>query len=475
MKKRHQTPDMYTYGTLLSGLANHPRPQVVVQRAYNLYQHMKREGSKVEPSILNINMMITITGRALDMERFWSVIRDIPESGPNSATPSTYVSIFDALRYANQDQVATAEELASRDTGQTLLAAYAVWAAAVDVWCKGTLEMNNEVVWAMARFLNTTPTVSNSDQVFSLIEQTTGIRRQNPPIRGIPSENSEDPSEAYKVFKPVVNRPHAVLVKPNNQMLSQILAAATRLGNKIAADYYWDIITGPNGFQMIPDHANLKDYLRVLRISRSSRDAVRVVTTWHDQSTLENSVFRLSMAACRRNAWRSGVLAQATDLYLFRKNLFSWGDMKVIEQFAEIIDVSLVGVDNSMEDRIKALEALGTDLEEQLETPGKGWFPPVDGGRKTSASDIDRRASTLAKRIIGAIDFLVQKGVDPSKFASTKNRLADHVRKYHQGDHAEFPAPTHAERSYINPRRNPPASRVGRKKKAPSRERKNID
>jgi hypothetical protein len=432
MKKRHQSPDAYTYGTLLSGLNKHHRPRAIVKQAYGIYQNMLREGSKVEPNILHMNMMISIAGRAGDMERFWSVIRDIPETGPNTATTATYTSIFESLRRVNEAGSDSTEGSNIRDENEMMRAAHAVWSAAVDSWCKGTLEMNDEVVCAMARFLNSTSNVLDSAQVFSLIEQTTGIPKFIPPIQDKVASDFNTKMEALKLFNPITDKPHAILIQPTNRILDEILTSTQRLRRKRSGDYYWNSITGPSGFGLKPDIPCLKQYLRLFRITKSSKNAVNLITNWPNPSELATPVFRIAGATCQRNAWRPGTLKDATKLYSFRKSLFTWVDMKVLETFIQVIDVSLYTRDATNEERIEALQVLGSDLEDQLKLPGYGWY--ASGIEKTaSKTTLDERTINLAKKVIGNIDYLVNNGFAIDLFSKTKNSLADFVRRYSQG------------------------------------------
>lgn len=437
MKRRNQTPDAFTYGTIFSGLGQHPRPRAVVKQAYNLYRRMQ-DSSKIEPNILNVNMMISITGRAGDMERFWSVIRDIPESGPCSATSATYQSIFEALRHRMIDQVDTEGGIAS-DPLELLRAAQAVWSAAIDAWGRGTLEMNDDVVCSMVKVLNAVPAVSVSDQVFSLIEQTTGVKRPQKPI----PNKAESEYDYYEVYQSVKNQPYVVMVEPNNRILMGILEACSRSGRKSVAQYYWDVFTGQNGFRIIPDVPVLKQYLRVLRIARSSADAVALVMNWHDPYTLANPVFVIAMAACQRNAWRPGVLAESAKLYEFRKSIFSWPDMMVLDKFTEILDVSMVNINTEPAVIIRALDILGSDVQDQLKKPGYGWARRGERFQEGSHDSFKQSSVIIAKRVIGVVDYLVNEhNVDPRRFAATKQQLAEFVRSHYGNE------PPRSSRSY---------------------------
>ncbi|KAF2673172.1 hypothetical protein BT63DRAFT_148567 [Microthyrium microscopicum] len=434
MKKRGQSPDAYTYGIMLSGFDNHPRPTTVVETAWQVFNTMLKDGSRVKPTILHFNKMIHLAGRAGNMELFWRLIQLIPEEGEQAADAKTYNFIFSSLRaYLDKTKEDTSNTKSRQDEHEIFDAGRAIWGAVINAWTRGSVQIDSPLVFAYCRFLQTSTESFYWDQVYSVVEQTTGIKRcggVSTTVPGLqqrlksgeltPSSERQLQKEIYSVYDPPANEgSYATLVKPSRFLLSMLMETATRLQQTSSANYYWDILVDHHDVK--PDVVNVKNYLQALRAARASRDLVKVITKL-DRSQIDHGTYRIGMSGCTKNSWRTGSCRDAIVLYKHRQDIFDQPDAKVVESFAAAIKVA------DDEEKIEALRVLGNDPIRMLEVENYGWRAPGQLPEGVFAQ-IEEATKELAKTLIGLYDNLInRKKVTSNTFAEVKNFLAEFVR-----------------------------------------------
>lgn len=191
-----------------------------------------------------------------------------------------------------------------------------IWADITHLWSMGRLEIDEKLINAMGQLLLASGSSKDWDDIFSLVEQTHYIPRQTPKLNRSVDKNddawgtntaqdgfwenelpegksfedeveSEPSKEAVleQVFQPITfknKQTQSRAIQPTSSTLSLVIRACDKLRLFSAAKTYWSVLTTPDQTSrrqaVSPDAANIAEYLRILRISRSSAEALRVIT-----------------------------------------------------------------------------------------------------------------------------------------------------------------------------------------------------
>jgi hypothetical protein len=162
---------------------------------------------------------------------------------------------------------------------------------------------------------------------------------------GEPEENFEG------LFDPVVGTnsagnksksPGPVFLRLDNAGLNFILTT-TRLmtqGTGIAKEY-WDLVNQKdNANYLTPDAGNFHEYLRILRVGRSSRLAVAVI---RDQMIPANAVepksFHIAMSTCLRDRQNPNVLKNAGELLALMDQNLPLPDPRPLSSYLGLVEV----------------------------------------------------------------------------------------------------------------------------------------
>jgi hypothetical protein len=182
MKKRAQFPDSYTYTIILRGLSINAHLSGVLSKALSVYHSLSAPNSRVEPSIIHTNAALRVCARALDMDALWGIAGKIPESGPQAANATTYLTIINAVRQnllLDPPKGETAEETAERRE-RGIVEGRRLWEGIVARWRNADLKIDEELVCGMGRLLLIGSRPRDWDDVLSLLEQTMDIPRLVP-------------------------------------------------------------------------------------------------------------------------------------------------------------------------------------------------------------------------------------------------------------------------------------------------------
>ncbi|KAK8238162.1 hypothetical protein HDK90DRAFT_451207 [Phyllosticta capitalensis] len=359
MKKRGQKPDSYTYSLVLIGIQNNMDNSQALANAMAVYYSMSAPNSAKQPTILHTNIFLKICAKAQAFDQLWAVAGRIPDVGFGSADCATYTIILNALKAESERKLpdTTSEEL-SRKMDKAAVDARRIWADIVSKWRAHTITMDEQLVLAMGQILLSSSRPREHDEVFSLVEQTTGIPRMSPrisaqpdpaqqpqvagfnvPMDGNGPKHNIAPGHEFDSVKPprAVGGMHsqADLVKPSNVTLSLLMTACMKAMTKQAADKYWEILTGRDSYSIKPDEPSIKAYLRVLRVFRSSADAVQIVQTYVVGKNMRVSpaVFRIAMSACARDSKNKNSLDHATELLKIMEQKLPGADARTVESY----------------------------------------------------------------------------------------------------------------------------------------------
>jgi hypothetical protein len=390
MKKRAQRPDAYTFSILLNGLARSTaKVPTAVAKALSLYHGMSGPASQIPPNIIHTNAALSVCARANDMDALWSIANSIPETGPNTADKVTFTTIFNALKAdAGAGSYLDAKTRRPIASPATIIQARQLWGGIVTRWRSGDIIMDENLACAMGRLLLIGGRPQDWDDVLSLVEQTTGIRRRAPTLRSGRKRDEDDaelsPSvvgniprkaideyepDAGSEFAPVVHNRSTndrsmiskstrgsslMFATPSNKTLSLVMESCEKMELKKAATKYWECFTSQNGLRINPDPANCHTYLRIMRVAKSSNEAVEFLRTAMKHIPPQAKTYRIAMSTCVRNMLSRNVMTEAADLMDMMTNRLGRLDLTTCCMWMEIGLTSPHG-----KDTLVAVERLG--------------------------------------------------------------------------------------------------------------------
>ncbi|CRG86795.1 hypothetical protein PISL3812_03807 [Talaromyces islandicus] len=402
MKKRQRQPTDRTYTIMLKGLSLQIKkpgwnPVPIAQK---IYRQLLDPKSPVAASHYHHHAMLEVCGNYHDMDALWNVVGELPEQGPAKPNAQTYTVILMALQnnfeHAVESLSADDLKLRSEKREGLLLDAKRIWVDVMSQWKDGELELDNELVGTMAQILLDPLDEPSSYNVLALFNQTLGVPifarkpESRPGLfdlekrsseRVVPagdvseeldfeedveaeaealseqeSSNRNDPADEKvyvehleDVFDPVerkkgVSTDSEQRVTANNMILNSILRTCRIMTQGTSAGrQYWKYFTidgdanSPHKIQ--PDLANFHEYLRLLRVARSSQGAVDMI---RDQMVpaidVRGITFHLAMSCCLRDRQNPNVFLNAQEmLSLMQKNL-PLSDPRPLQGFLNLVD-----------------------------------------------------------------------------------------------------------------------------------------
>lgn len=396
MKKRGRRPSEHTYTIMIKGFAHETKQRWVkpVEKAYSIWKSLSAPNSVVTPNIIHHNAMLEVCGRHHDLDTLWKVVSELPESGPDAPDTRSYTLILMAIHRTMTRQLEFIPESqvrkrrAVRETH--LRDAKRIWADVVRQWRAGSFQPDNHLVGTMAEILIDPLDEHSCYEALALFRQTMGIPilLKEPPRRSPldsaseqgrweaqhwhrsstrqaqrvteehPEENAAKPEEELDpeeeedleslehVFDSVTSNrdesksPH--LLKPGNAELNFILAVCRLVTQGMSAGQsYWGLLTLKDSeFKVEPDSGNFHEYLRLLRVSRSSRLAV---TTIREQmvpaGAAEGKTFHIAMSCCLRDRINPNVFLNARSLLDTMRECLPLPDPRPLNGFLELADV----------------------------------------------------------------------------------------------------------------------------------------
>lgn len=381
---------------MIKGFAHETKQRWVkpVEKAYSIWKSISAPNSVVTPNIIHHNAMLEVCGRHHDLDTLWKVISELPESGPDAPDTRSYTLILMAIHRAMTRQLQFIPENQARKRQEVrenhLRDAKRIWADVVRQWKVGSFQPDNHLVGTMAEILIDPLDEYSCHEALALFKQTMGIPilLKEPPRRSLQDSASEqgrweaqhwqrssnreprriakehveedavkpeeelDPEDEEEledlehVFDPVTsNRDDTkspYLLKPGNAELNFILAICRLVTQGMGAGQsYWGLLTLKDSeFQIEPDSGNFHEYLRLLRVSRSSRLAA---TTIREQmvpaGAAEGKTFHIAMSCCLRDRINPNVFLNAQLLLDTMRECLPLPDPRPLNGFLELADV----------------------------------------------------------------------------------------------------------------------------------------
>jgi hypothetical protein len=337
MKKRGQIPDSYTYSTLFNGLTAHAKTPNVGTRAAALWQSLNSPNSKVKPSILLTNAALKVCASVKDIDALWTIAGAIPDQGAEAANSITYTTILNAMRFSTELKIGsegTEEQHMALDTA--VAQGRQIWADIISRWASAKLTLDENLVNAMGGLLLAGLRPQDWDDVFSLCAQTMNIPRQPPPLEA--KDRSYNPNKRDQIPAPfgrsdrtidaapgdvstatgkefsIVPKKKGIWIKATNQTLTLLIETCQKMFLARAAEKYWKLLTGPGEFAIKPDSVSLHAYLRLLRQTKASAEAVRFVRDDMRDISTAGKTYRIAMSTCVRNQFSRNAMREATEL-----------------------------------------------------------------------------------------------------------------------------------------------------------------
>ena len=356
---------------------------------------MYAENSPVKPSIIHTNAVLNVCARANDIDALFKVAAKLPERGKGAPDNMTFTTIINALCNAALNPRLSAEHQ-ERKRWEVVQQGCRMWQDIIGRWQNGEMLVDEEMVCAMARLLILGDTTEDCDDVLSLFEQMMKIPRLIPrlgdPARqthltpskasvlfplldrpaeatdleaeptpqnsyrdqkesssSLPSNHSSSPSLPRSVFDPVPLTSSSVprsYSRPSNRSLSALVDACTRMSALRAASSYWKLLTSPP-YSIIPDAESLHMSLRQFRVSRSSRQAVSLLSSMLlPRSTggygipAQPKTFRIAMSTCVRDANNPSAHMHAITILNAMALHLEEPDLRTFEMFVSLLEKS---------------------------------------------------------------------------------------------------------------------------------------
>jgi len=424
-------PNSRTYTIMLTGFRKSPEGTPgVVKDALRVYRSIFAENSPVKPSIIHTNAMLSVCQRHGDMDTLWRIAGELPEEGPEAPDMVTYSTILTAIQFAAHADIvkmdrSEIDRVISR-RAQMVTEGKRIWADVVYRWAKDQthpLPIDNQVVASMASLLLQGANDRDFYDVFALYHQTMGI----PILAKIPDENlnsarrrverelerrqKSDPGSNMEDDVPFVDHDNKVLrrikteptveeeeeenfdslfdqvvpdsenlsyLQPDNKDLTLILDACIKMTQGASTGTaYWDHLTNKdNPARVEPDNLSFIEYFRVLRITRSSNTATRVMREQMVPAGLANGkAFHVALASCRRDRNNRKVLVHANELLDLMLQSCLLPDPRTLGTYLELVQklsdnphtlMHLVGLDMDSGRDTRSLPTLGKKLQTKL-------------------------------------------------------------------------------------------------------------
>jgi hypothetical protein len=455
-----------------------------VQTALSIYQSISAPNSVVKPNIIHTNAMLKVCTSHGDMDTLWKVAGELPEEGPDAPDRMTYTIILQAIKAKTQrdvdrvdpsgvDRILEIKAAGVRDGKR-------IWADILKQWRTGQLMIDNVLVTTMASLLVNGAGERDCYDTLALMNQTLGVpifasKPLNTPGKQNLSEQSayevktraplffaknregrepeedlglveDEPSKTFKkgeeqsleaVFDPVVDTlkgekiSKPAFLEPENVNLTFILEACRLMTQAIdAAKQYWHYFTREDhSHQIEPDAISFHQYLRVLRVGRSSKLALEVI---RDQmvpgNKVEGKTFHIAISCCRRDRSNPNVFKIANELLALMSAHLALPDPRALHGYLDLVDILTANPQwllllNGLEDvgtrRSSNMALMGREMRYKLHAIALSQLRPhvtklldaIDHGRITSSETRSRRPKKDAEGAIvgyGALKSLVR-------------------------------------------------------------------
>ena len=240
-------------------------------------------------------------------------------------------------------------------------------------------------------------------------------------------EKEEEEEDFESLFDPVVSpdaqssrgsspkgsqRYTPSLLLPGNRELTLILEACRTMTQAIGVGKaYWEHLTlEDHRYKIEPDAHSFHQYLRLLRVGRSSLAAVRVVRDeMVPAEQVQSKTFHIALSCCRRDRRNINVFKNANELLELMDAHLPLPEPRALIGYLEIVDILaesphfLMSLDAGDEYRSTKLDVFGRKLQLALWTDAASNLRPhmakLDAAMEQGYSVTRRRTSSRARRV----------------------------------------------------------------------------
>ncbi|KAJ6172584.1 hypothetical protein N7470_001651 [Penicillium chermesinum] len=400
MKKRGGKPNAQTITIILSGMKISPPVQGInlMQIAEGLVKSLSAPNSEVAPNLYHMNALLSVCQSHGTLEDLWRIAGDLPEEGPLSPDASTYSTIVLALREFAQRDIQTMtniEEITARKN-QMVKEAKRIWSDVLHRWTHDELKVDNRLVQAFASVFLEGAADHDYYDVLALYNQTMGLpikapqpaerTKVSPWMKGqmkraidaqkaAGAANEEDQNQALQLgrdghprqethytekvaeegeegeeeeeeenfdslFDPITKYEGLELLRPDSKDLSMILHACHSLTQGMGAGVgYWETLTSGPEPLVTPNKFAIIQYLRLLRLSRSSKKSVQVLKDHREILKDESgSAFRIALSCCVRDKKNWSAFMHANEIMQLLGDTMVLPDQRAIEAYIGFIN-----------------------------------------------------------------------------------------------------------------------------------------
>jgi hypothetical protein len=339
------------------------------------------------------------------MDALWGIAGKIPENGPQAANATTYLTIINAVRQnllLDPPKGETADETAERRE-RGIVEGRRLWEGIVARWRNADLKIDEELVCGMGRLLLIGSRPRDWDDVLSLLEQTMDIPRLVPRL-GTPGreaaglrrirapntpghlrfdddhltpDKSPVRGDEFLALNPqgvgsAVSNPLSYAT-PGNNALSIAQEACQKLIANKAAQEYWELLTDPTTYDIVPDLNNLHMRLRNMRQDRASTAAVALLENDMVAKGVmpKPGTFRIAMSTCVRDKNNHNSLRNASQILKIMMQMCEDADSKAVGMYAELALNFPLATGSDLVDALTALTPIVKSIRLQLGVGGE--------------------------------------------------------------------------------------------------------
>lgn len=371
---------------MFHGFAQSPSARAV-DAALSIYRSLRSPKSKVKPSVIHHNAILSVCARHGKMDRVWEMASDLPETGQaNGPDAATFTVILQALRFTCEEEVSKMNSWSQADgilekRQKIITEAKKIWADVVSQWKKGHLMIDGPLVLAMGKILASTGQVNDYYDMIALYNQTMRIpllkslksqkinvesqdlpQQEDPdsmqPVsasdvgstRRIPKKKTEslfDPPDMEDIRLQAEQNydesiPKLSTLTPQNEDLALIIEACKQLPNHLGISIgkdYWELLTAKNGkWRITPDAISSHQYLRLLREARSSQETLRIMEEeMAPKGDLFPKTFIIALSTCFRDKNNPNIFTIASQLIDLMYSKLLAPDPRVIIRYIELV------------------------------------------------------------------------------------------------------------------------------------------
>ncbi|WEW59770.1 hypothetical protein PRK78_005250 [Emydomyces testavorans] len=392
IKKRGVKPNEYTYTVLFRALAKHPSKRAV-QIGMSLYNTLKPD-SPVPRSIVHTNAVLQLCSNHNNMAALWEIVGGLPSTGPGAPDNVTYSTILRAILKSTETAIDKLDQgrdkkLISEKKISAVREGKMIWADIVNKWRKGDVIVDQRLVFHMANLLCFGQRRRDLFDLLALLEQTMNIKRPEAMMKLVqsmkerlaatnherehrqkavcPSDIHEDPEDiepaeeisSEDLFKPVIldgvptrsisqsgghDLPKPSYSLPTNRELTILLRACRNFsGGPAIGRQYWTMLTTPDGpFNIEPDRTSYHEYLRILRVTRSSAITLHLIQSeMVPKGVAFTNTFVIALSTCFRDKNNPNVLETASTLIDIMPTTWAGSHPKVISSYIDLVRLSV--------------------------------------------------------------------------------------------------------------------------------------